>query len=117
MSMLNKKAFGQRSMKRDLKKVLLRLVRDCNNPAHLVEVYYWSREPELAEVMRQFIALPEPTRAALYAFLSMAKGNTDLVTISVSPNGDVTLSSPVVSELMRTMEIAANLRERTESVH
>jgi hypothetical protein len=117
MSIRKKKRVSHRSMKSDLKKLLRCLIRDCNNPARLVEIYYWSRQPELAEVMRQFIALPEPARAALYAFLSMAKGNSDLVTISVSPQGDITLSSPVVSELMNTMEIAASLLERAQSVH
>jgi hypothetical protein len=117
MSIRHKKVFGQGSKGSDLKRVLHRVVRNCNNPAHLLEVYYWSLEPELAEVMRQFIALPESSGAALCAFLSMTKGNEDLVSISVSPQGDITLSSPAVSELMKTMEITTSLRERIESVH
>ena len=101
----------------DLTDLLQKVVKRCDDPARLFELYYWSQEPELAEVMRQFIAMPDEARSALGAFFSMAKGHVESVTVAVSPAGEVTLSSPVVSELMG-MTLTTTMPEKgPESLH
>ena len=50
--------------------LLRRIVEECPHPARLIELYYWSAEHELADVMRQFIALSPEVRATLHAFLA-----------------------------------------------
>lgn len=44
------------------------LVTDCADPVEILELYYWSREPALTELIRAFIALSEPTRRELEQF-------------------------------------------------
>lgn len=103
------------------KQASLRTVVDqivaTKDPARLIEICYWSAEPELAEVMRQFIALPELPKNALVAFFAMARGNADSVVVTVGPMGEVTLSSPVVSYLMQVMGGVSPKKECPEALH
>ena len=101
----------------DLTGLLRKLVKSCDNPARLIELYYWSQEPELIEVMRQFIALPEEAKNSLCAFFGMAKGHAASVSVTVSPQGELTLSSPVVSEVMETMVAAGPPEKGPEFLH
>jgi hypothetical protein len=45
------------------------LILECRNPGRLLELYYWSTEPELLPVIRGIAALPVGTRVQLEAFL------------------------------------------------
>lgn len=40
----------------DVKQFLHELISNCEHPDQLVELLYWSREPELAQTMRQLVA-------------------------------------------------------------
>jgi len=86
---------------RHLAAVLKSLVEECPHPARLIELYYWSTEHDLADVMRQYIALSSEVRAALHAFLMLVKDEPGSVTVQIAPNGELTFSSPAVVELAR----------------
>jgi hypothetical protein len=94
--------------------VLKRLVEECPHPARLVELFYWSAEHELAEVMRQYVGLSADVRAALHAFLMLAKDKPASVTVRIATNGELTFSSPAVAELARKLGTSA---ERPSVLH
>ena len=56
-----------------------RILEDCRNPGRLIELYYWSAEHDLADVMRQYIA----------------------VTVQIAENGEMTFSAPAAAELAK----------------
>jgi hypothetical protein len=93
---------------------LLRHLATHHEPSRVIELYYWSREPDLTEVMRQFIALPQQAKKALRAFLHMATEDAGSVAVVVGPNGELTLSSPVVAELVKRLNVGA---DPAESLH
>jgi nucleoid-associated protein YgaU len=83
--------------------VLKRIVDECPDPARLIELYYWSAEHELADVMRQYIALSPEVREALHAFLMLVKDQPGSVTVQIAANGELTFSAPAAAELARRM--------------
>jgi hypothetical protein len=90
-----------RSDERPLAGVLKRIVEECPHPARLIELYYWSSEHELADVMRQYIALSPEVRAALHAFLMLVKDEPGSVTVEIAASGEMTFSAPAVEELAK----------------
>jgi len=86
-----------------LNAVLKGLLEECPHPARLLELYYWSAEHELAEVMRQYIALSAEVRAALHAFLLLVKDAPGSVTVRIAENGELAFSAPAAAELARKM--------------
>ena len=84
-----------------LRGVLKRVVDECPHPARLIELYYWSAERELADVMRQYIALSPEVRAALHAFLLLVKDAPGSVTVRIAENGELAFSAPAAEELAR----------------
>ena len=78
-----------RADEQQLTGLLKRIVDECRHPARLIELYYWSAENELAEVMRQYIALPPEVRAALHAFLLLAKDEPGSVTTRIGARGEL----------------------------
>ncbi len=97
--------------------VLRDLVEVCPHPDRLLELYYWSAEPELLETLHRYIGLPDQPREALRAFLTMVADCPDSVSVHVSQNGDVTLSSPVIARLMDKMDALRTNTDRVEVPH
>jgi hypothetical protein len=83
--------------------LLRRLIEECPNPARLIELYYWSAEHELAEVMRQYVGLSADVKAALHAFLMLVKDDPASVSVRIATNGELTFSSPAGEELAKKM--------------
>jgi hypothetical protein len=83
--------------------LLKRLVEECPNPARLIELYYWSAEHELADVMRQYVGLSADVKAALHAFLMLVKDDPTSVSVRIATNGELTFSSPAGKELAKKM--------------
>jgi hypothetical protein len=83
--------------------VLKRIVEECPHPGRLIELYYWSTEHELADVMRQYIALSSEVRAALHAFLLLVKDAPGSVKVRIAANGELAFSAPAAAELARRM--------------
>jgi hypothetical protein len=79
--------------------LLKRIVEQCPHPSRLIELYYWSAEDQLAEVMRQYIALTPEVRTALHGFLMLVKDEPGSVTVQISANGAMTFSAPTVVDL------------------
>ena len=102
---------------RELRSVLRRLADTCDDPAHMIELYYWSAEPELIGVLRRYITLPDGPRNALHAFLTMAADCPETVQVTVSEEGHVTLYSPAVTESMLKAAPRRVNDEQTEAVH
>jgi hypothetical protein len=96
--------------------ILRDLSKRCPHPERLLELYYWSLDPELAEVMRQFIGLSASAQASLHAFLSIAQDNAGSIRITINERGELIMSSPQVAETVKGM--TAMLREeRAPQVH
>jgi hypothetical protein len=106
---------GSRPSTCTLTDLLQRIVAECPEPARLLELYYWSVEPELAEVMRQYMAAPEQFRAALHAFLVLAANDPAAITHRLTPEGDLILSSPTTTQVARNLADATG--ERPLVVH
>jgi hypothetical protein len=92
-----------RAPERSLTDVLHKLVDQSENPALLLELYYWSQEKDLAALMRNYLQLPQTSRRLLSAFLDIAKGDPVSVDAKVCHNGDVVLSSAVVAKMLKTL--------------
>lgn len=97
--------------------VLHGLVETCADPAQLLELYYWSAEVELLETVHTSLGLPEQPCEALRAFLAMVADRPDGALVSVSQNGDVTLSAPAVVRLMNTMNVVRATTDPTDERH
>lgn len=97
--------------------VLHELVEVCPHPARLLELYYWSAEPDLLRTLQRYIGLPDEPREALRAFLTMVADRPDSVRVDVSRNGDVTLSSPVIARLMNNIDVLHPDTDQAEPSH
>lgn len=105
---------------RSLTEVLHKLVEQSENPAVLLELYYWSQEKDLAALMRNYLQLPPASRRLLSAFLDIAKGDPVSVDAKVCHNGDVVLSSAAVAKMLKTLNQKldpAQWPEQAKSVH
>jgi hypothetical protein len=101
----------------DVKQVLRDLLDHSGDTARILEAYYWSTESELAEFVRQFLKLPDSTRRTLMAFMSMTKEAGQSVAVAIGLNGELTLTSPAVTDAMKIKAATSNLRDSSESVH
>lgn len=73
---------------------LLRALAACGgDPADILELYYWSKEPGFTKLIRAIATMPEHTRAALEAFIALAR-NPKSVTADLDPRGVLTFCSP-----------------------
>lgn len=106
----------RRSQQSDMDRLLDQLARECRNPARVVELFYWSQEPDLAEIMRQIIALPDQAKSTLHAFFRLAEGDLRSVAVSVNASGDLTLSCPTVGHLLDEMD-ASGVEKPPQSMH
>ncbi len=97
-----------------IRDVLHRIVDYCRDPAELVEIYYWSLESGLKRMIRQFFALPEDVQKTLHAFLLLAEENPASVTVKIGKDGEITLSSPCVTDAAR---LAAVAKPESQAVH
>ena len=53
--------------------VIQSLAKSGTDPSRLLELYYWTREPGIIELIRAFLSLPEPAQRSLGNFLLNAK--------------------------------------------
>jgi hypothetical protein len=83
------------------------LVAGCGASAQVLELYYWSREPGMSDIMRGIVAMPEGTRAALEAFLALAC-DPKSIEAAIDPQGILTLTSP---EASKTIALARYVAE------
>jgi hypothetical protein len=101
----------------DVKKVLHKLIERSREPSRVLEAYYWTTEPDLAEFIRQFLALSDSARRTLMAFMSMTREAGESVEVTIGFEGKITLSSPAVSEAMKLRTMVSIPHEPPESLH
>ena len=89
----------------DLDTIIRFLMTEYADPARVLELYYWSLEPGLLDIIRGVMALPKQPRAAVQAFLAMAP-NPKLVDSKIDNFGRLTLFSPQVAETLATVRDA-----------
>ena len=91
---------------------------DC--PERIVELCYWSREPELLATIRAIVAMPPASQAALATFLDIA-GDPQSVAASIDGRGTLTFTSPNIAEGLaevsaatfeKSIEIAPDVAQR-----
>jgi hypothetical protein len=82
------------------------MLTECADSSRLLELYYFSREPDILEIMRAIAALPEETRASLEAFLAMSP-DPAAVAARLDGAGRLTLSSSQVGQTMAIMAFCA----------
>jgi hypothetical protein len=101
----------RRKLKRATGKSNRRLIRvllaGCDNPAKALELHYWSKEPGLLEIMRGIVMMPEGARAAIEAFVALAR-DTRSVTASLDRRGLLTLASAQVTQTVALARYAAS---------
>lgn len=89
----------RRNAEPKIEETVQRLIAEYGDPARLLELYYWSQQSSLIEVIRAVSALPSKTRARLHGFLTMAS-NPRLIECEPREDGGVFLSSPQAAEAM-----------------
>lgn len=62
----------------DTAEALKQLIRQHDNPASLLELYYWSKEPGLLECLRAFLQAPAEVRNILQTLLPAAVASDKL---------------------------------------
>lgn len=82
------------------------LVAGCDKPADALEIYYWSKEPGLVEIMRAIATMPEEARAVIEAFAALAHDQTT-VKARLDPGGVLTLASPHAARTVALAQYAA----------
>jgi len=86
--------------------IVSRIVARCD-PARVMELYYWSEEPGLLEIIRAIAAMPEATREALESFISIS-GDPDSVVASWGATGRLSLESRGVGETLSVIKYLIN---------
>jgi len=87
-------------------KLLQSMLAECGDSSRLLELYYFSREPEVLEIMRAIAALPEDARASLEAFLAVSH-DPAAITAKWDGAGRLTLASPQVGQTMAMISFCA----------
>lgn len=101
---------GAQTQAEVLKKLLHNVVERHTDPALLVELYYYSTEPELLSMIRSYIAMSPNAKKLLALFLELTQAHPETISAAVHVNGDLTLSSPAsvgLSELIARGALAS----------
>jgi hypothetical protein len=90
--------------RRCLEEILAGLVGD--EPNRLMEMYYWSQEPGLLEIMRTIATMSESARTALEVFLVMSH-EPAAIAAQWDGSGRLTLTSPQVGQAVAVIQYCA----------
>ena len=82
------------------------LVAGCDKPAETLEVYYWSKEPGLIEIIRAIAMMPEEARAAIEAFAALAHDQATVIA-RLDSRGVLTLASAQAARTVALAQYAA----------
>jgi hypothetical protein len=78
------------------------VIRRIESPERMLELLYWSREPELLDAMRAIAAMPSAIQAKLCAFLAMA-ADAQSIMAELDVAGNLKLSSPHIAAALAEM--------------
>src|ERR1700742_1205069 len=107
---------GERSHKRTKARQrararLMRTLAACGgNPADMLELYYWSKEPGFTQLIRAIATMPEHTRAALETFITLARDSKS-VPAALDPRGVLTFCS---TEAAKSAAIALHVADEAD---
>jgi len=87
-----------------INEVVNQIIDRCNH-ARLMELYYWTQEPELLEITRAIAALPKAGREALESFFRLG-GDPQTIVATWEKDGRLTLES---DNLGRALEVVSYL--------
>ena len=73
-----------------------------SDPARLMELYYWSEEPGLLEIIRAVAAMPETGREALESFFALG-GDPQSVVATWEATGRLSLESHSLGEALEVV--------------
>jgi hypothetical protein len=93
---------GKSTRKAANERLIRTLVAGCGSPAQALELYYWSREPGLVEIIRGVAMMSEQTRAAIEAFIALARDTKSVMAV-LDRSGVLRLAS---AEAARTVALA-----------
>src|SRR2546423_7501099 len=99
-----------RAFNRTRARLLRTLVTRDGNPADMLELYYWSKEPGFTQLIRAIATMPEHTRAALEAFITLARDSRS-VTADLDCRGVLTFCS---TEAAKSAALALHAAEDTD---
>jgi hypothetical protein len=97
-----------------LREIIEAIIVDCGSPARVLELYYWSQESDLWEMIRSLMNLPPPVRTTLSAFLMMAT-DRDQVSARIGQYGELTLFSGHVADALAIVRAAVDGDESQRS--
>ncbi len=80
-----------------LRKLLRNLIKEDENPARLIELYFWSNEPGTLDVIRAFVAMTDASRDAVKAFIDLAADPRSIVA-KIDKNGCLISTAAPVTE-------------------
>jgi len=78
--------------------VLGQILAKCD-PGRVMELYYWSKEPGLLDIMRAIGAMPEASREALESFFALV-GDPQSVAATWESSGRLALESRNLGETL-----------------
>lgn len=82
------------------------LAAGCRKPADALEIYYWSKEPGLLEIIRAIATMPEEARSKIEAFAALAHDQAT-VTARLDSRGVLTLASAQAAKTVALAQHAA----------
>jgi hypothetical protein len=96
--------------RRERARLLRTLVACDGDPADMLELHYWSKEPGFAKLIRAIATMPEHTRAALETFLALARDSKS-VRADLDSSGVLTFCS---AEAARSAALAMHAVNEAE---
>ena len=82
------------------------LVAGCDKPAEALEVYYWSKEPGLIEIVRAIATMPEEAQGRDRGFRRLGP-RSETVSGHLDPRGVLTLASVQAAKTVALAQYAA----------
>ena len=86
----------------DLEHILNSIVVTCGDPARVLELFYWSQEPEVLEIIRSLMSFSKQARELLCSFLTSVPDPRS-ISVEIGLPGQLTLVSPEIAEAMLAM--------------
>lgn len=75
----------------DIETMFSSLISECRDPSRLIELFYWSTEPDLLPIVRAFVGLPPAAQTQIRTFLQATP--PDRVHAEIDAEGNLKLSA------------------------
>ena len=85
----------------EIREVIKTIIDAGTDTSRLLELYYWTREPGIIELIRAYLDLPERTQRTLSTYLLNGRPKTTVATFD--PQGRLVLARSSAPELSRPL--------------